>query len=96
MLYLHLVAALYAFTKRWQEESAAAGLLAATLVGFLFLLVWSLSGAFVRALISAPMVTPWLSRDGLGLLLPLPLEIALFVYLFVRQRRKEFSDTPRQ
>ncbi len=85
VLYLHLVAALYAFTKRWQERDLAEGVLAAVFIGFMFLLGWGLSGAVVRALISTPHLTPWLSRDGLGLLILLPAEAVLFAALFLRR-----------
>ncbi|MEN3026864.1 MAG: hypothetical protein ABDH31_04030 [Chlorobiota bacterium] len=85
VLYLHIVAALYAFTKRWQHRGLTEGLLAALFVGFMFLLGWSLSGALVRLLFPSPMLTPWLSRDAIGLLLLLPAEILLFIHLFVRQ-----------
>ncbi|GBD07599.1 hypothetical protein HRbin21_01429 [bacterium HR21] len=85
VLYLHMLAALYAFTKRWQERGIAEGFLAVLFVGFIFLLGWSLSGAAVRAFLSTPNLTPWLSRDALGLLLILPAEVALFIALFVRR-----------
>lgn len=85
VLYLHLLAALYAFTKRWQECGMTEGALAVLFIGFIFLLGWSLSGAAVRALITTPSITPWLSRDALGLLLILPAEIALFLALFGRR-----------
>jgi hypothetical protein len=84
VLYLHLLAALYAFTQRWQERGLREGILAVLLVGMVFLLVWTLSGALVRLLIAQPKLTPWLTRDGLGLLLPLPLELWLFRALFLR------------
>ncbi|MCS6966738.1 MAG: hypothetical protein NZ473_08260 [Candidatus Kapabacteria bacterium] len=85
VLYLHAVAALYAFTKRWQEHGFTGGILAVTFIGFLFLLGWSLSGALARILFPSPMLTPWLSRDAVGLLILLPAEIALFITLFVRR-----------
>jgi hypothetical protein len=84
VLYLHLLAALYAFTQRWQGRGLREGILAVLLVGMVFLLVWTLSGALVRLLIAQPKLTPWLTRDGLGLLLPLPLELWLFRALFLR------------
>ncbi len=85
VLYLHLLAALYAFTKRWQEEGVGAGLLAAAFIGFIFVLIWTLTGALASAVIRSPMVTPWLSRDAVGLLLPLPLEAFLFAHFFLRR-----------
>jgi hypothetical protein len=85
VLYLHFLAALYAFTKRWQEHGLGEGLLAALFVGFLFLLVWTLSGSLVRVFIHSPTVTPWLSRDAVGLLLALPVEVVFFYLLFLRR-----------
>jgi hypothetical protein len=85
VLYLHVLAALYAFTKRWQEQGLSAGLIAVAFVGFMFLLGWTLSGALVRVLLPSPQLTPWLSRDGLGLLILLPAEGVLFAALFLRR-----------
>lgn len=94
VLYLHLLAALYAFTKRWQEEGLGAGLLAAAFIGLFFVWVWTLTGALASAVIASPMVTPWLSRDGVGLLLPLPLEAALFAHFFLRKAPEQHASGP--
>lgn len=88
IFYLHVVAAVILYTKRWQETDWKEGLLA---VGFLFIIFsvgWSISTFIMKLLVSEKGFAVWLDRDALSLLLLAVMESSFFSIQMKRKRRK--------
>ncbi len=85
IFYMHTIAAVTFFTKRWQDASWKEGLLA---VGFLLLIFsvgWTMSTFIVSLLIGDKGFGPWLDRDTLSLLLLSGLELGFYCAQTVRR-----------
>lgn len=85
--HLHLVGAVYAFTKRWQMEGMKSGLLAVVLIGLAFTILWALMGPIARLLMPGPSEAGAVfTSDTLSLLLTLGAESPLFILFFLRPK----------
>lgn len=83
VFYLHIVAAAWAFTRRWQEEGLGEGLLAVFFVTLIFFVGWSIVSFLVRLVIPPAGFGPLMDRDALGLLL-LTVAEGFFYYFYLR------------
>jgi len=80
--HLHIVGALYAFTKRWQEEGLKGGFLALGICGLAFTILWSLTGPVARMIMpQAAAPGAWFTSDTLSLVLVL-IPGSIFFWLF--------------
>lgn len=84
VFYLHIVAAVWAFTKRWQEEGLKEGFLAVAFMGLIFTVGWTLTTLSLQVIISPKGFGPGLDRDSLTLLL-LTVGEAVFYYWYLRK-----------
>ncbi len=84
VFYLHTVAAVWAFTKRWQEEGLKEGVLAVAFMGIIFSVGWTLTTLVLQALISPEGFGTGLDRDSLALLL-LTIGEGIFYYFYLRK-----------
>jgi hypothetical protein len=83
--HLHIVGALYAFTKRWQEEGIKGGLLALAICALAFTILWSLTGPVARMIMpqtAAP--DAWFTTDTLSLCLLMIPEGLFFWFFFYK------------
>jgi len=87
VFYLHIVAVATAFTRRWQEEGLAEGLLAVFFVTLIFFVGWSIVSFLLKLVIEAPGFGPLLDRDALSLLF-LTVAEGFFYYFFLRNDRR--------
>jgi hypothetical protein len=89
IFHAHIVGALYAFTRRWQEENLKEGALALGLVGLVFTVCWGVTGSLAK-LIMPPgsSLAPWFTADTLSLVLLIVPEILLFRMFFLNRVRK--------
>jgi hypothetical protein len=87
--HVHLVAMVYAFVQRWQREGVGGGLLAVAIIGLVFVIGWSLTGAIARLIMPESEVGALITSDTLSLLLLLPIEIVFFWVFFVRGQAVE-------
>ena len=85
--HLHVVAVVYAFTKRWQVEGIKSGLLAVVLIGLAFTIVWALMGPLARLVMpGAVEVGGVFTSDTLSLVLTMAAELPLFILFFIRPK----------
>lgn len=83
--HVHIVAALYAFTKRWQVEGLKGAFLALAICGLVFIIGWSLTGAIAHQIMSGPYPPGTMfTADTLSLVILLVPESAFFWFFFVR------------
>ena len=90
IFFIHVVAAVALFTKRWQEANWKEGLLS---VGFLILIFsvgWSISTFIMKLFMEPKGFGIWLDRDALSLLLLMVIEF-FFFYLQLKKRRGVIS-----
>lgn len=81
---LHIIAALYAFTKSWQSESIKSGILAVLLMGFMFAIGWALTGTISRLIMPDSLNTIYFNQDSLSLVLLLIPEYFFFKIYFLK------------
>lgn len=97
IFYLHFLAALYAFTKRWQAAGLREGMLGSLIFGLAFIILWSLAGPIAQLLmpdgikttiitpnndyIQVPGYAPWFTRDTMSITLA-AIPNAIFFYMF--------------
>ena len=85
VFYVHTIAAVTFYTKRWQETNWKEGALA---VGFLLLIFsvgWTMSTFIVSLLIAEKGFGPWLDRDTLSLLLLTVMESVFYYAQAIRR-----------
>ncbi|OLD74755.1 MAG: hypothetical protein AUI33_05995 [Ignavibacteria bacterium 13_1_40CM_2_61_4] len=87
IFYLHTMAAVALYTKRWQGSNWKEGLLA---VGFLLLIFsvgWTMSTFLVSLFVSERGFGIWLDRDTLALVVLTMLEAVFYYAQFGRKKR---------
>ncbi len=85
IFHLHILAALYAFTRRWQEANVKEGILALGLIGLVFTIGWAVTGGIAKFVTPSGGFTPWFTADTLSLVLLVIPEIFLFRLFFMRK-----------
>lgn len=88
VFYLHTVAAIYAFTKRWQESNVGWGLLAVGLIVLIFSVGWTLSDSLLKLVVEKKGLGVLFDRDAMALTLVTVIEI-LFLYFQTIWRMKK-------
>lgn len=88
IFHLHIIASLYAFTKRWQDDNIKEGFVALGLIGLVFTIGWAITGAIARMLTPTGGFTQWFTSDTLSLVLLLIPEIIMFKIFFLNQPRR--------
>jgi formate hydrogenlyase subunit 3/multisubunit Na+/H+ antiporter MnhD subunit len=86
VFYIHVVAAVAIFTKRWQEANWKEGLLS---VGFLILIFsvgWSITTFIMKLFVDPKGFGIWLDRDAMSLLLLMLLESLFFTFQIKRKQ----------
>ena len=92
VFYIHVVAMAVAFTKRWQDEGIAEGILAVCLIALIFFVGWSISSFILRLVISKEGFGMLLDRDALSLLL-LTAGETVFAYFYFKESPQKEPDT---
>lgn len=87
IFYVHIVAAVILYTKRWQEGDWKEGLLAVGFLALVFSVGWSISTFVLKLFMEEKGFGVWLDRDVLSLVLLLILE-AVFFSIQLRRKRK--------
>ena len=88
IFFLHLLAALYAFTKAWQDNHIKEGVLAVTLIALAFAIGWSITGTVAHLLMPGGGYPPWFTADTLSLVMLLIPEIFFFRIFFLHRERR--------
>jgi uncharacterized membrane protein YhdT len=92
IFHLHILAALYAFTKRWQEDSVKEGVVALALIGLVFTIGWAITGAIARAVTPTGGFATWFTADTLSLVLLMIPEIILFRMFFLTASARPHTE----
>ena len=93
IFYLHVVAAVGIYTKRWQEADWKEGMLGVVFLALVFSVGWSISTFFVKLAISEQGFAKWLDRDTISLVVLLVMEV-IFFYIQILRRRKRLLSWP--
>lgn len=85
IFHLHLLVALYAFTRHWQEDSLRDGLLAVGVVFLAFVICWAIMGTLAELIYIDAIKNDYLTKDALGLLLLVIPESFFFYHFFIKK-----------
>ena len=88
IFFIHTIAAVATFTRRWQEDNLKEGLLAVGLFLLIFSVGWSMATVIVKPLISEKGFGIWLDRDTLALLV---LTVGEGVFYYFQMKRKRVT-----
>ena len=86
IFHIHAMAGLYAFTKRWQEGKLREGLLAIAIFFLVFIIMWTLTGQIVKALMPSEGFTTWFTRDTGSLVLTIIPDLIFFKVFFLNDQ----------
>lgn len=86
IFHLHIVGALYAFTKSWQSKGIKDAILAVVLIGLLFTIGWALTGTIAYAVMPNETESIYFNRDVLALTILLVPEIIFFYHFFYKDK----------
>lgn len=86
IFHIHIIGALYAFTKSWQTKSLKDGFLSLVLLALLFTIGWALTGTIAYALMPGESTNLYFNRDVLSLSLLLIPETVFFYFFFYKEK----------
>lgn len=86
VFYVHILAALYGFTKRWQAANVWEGMLAGLIFGLVFIIMWSITGQAAKLLVPQQGYATWFTRDTMSLLLVAIPDFIFFYIFFLREK----------
>jgi hypothetical protein len=86
IFYLHIIGAVIAFTKRWQEEGWVEGVLILCFIGLIFAIGWTIVG-FIIHFILPRGIPKVLDSDSLSLLMLTVGESLLYYFFFLRKSK---------
>jgi hypothetical protein len=84
VFYIHGIAAIAAFTKRWQDEGFGEGILGVAFMALIFSVGWTITTFIVRLLTPEKGFSKAFDRDALSLLL-LTIGEAIFYYFYLKE-----------
>jgi hypothetical protein len=90
VFYIHTIAAVTIFTKRWQHSGLGEGILGVGFLALIFSVGWSICTFVMKLLVDEKGFATWLDRDALSLLLLAIME-ALFFYLQMRRKKASLA-----
>ena len=85
VFHLHIVGALYAFTRNWIQRSLKDGMLALGIIGLIFTIGWTLTSPIASVLMPKPL-SIYFTKDTLSLILLLIPEVIFFYLYFVKDK----------
>ncbi len=83
VFYLHAIAAIAAFTKRWQDEGFGEGILGVAFMALIFSVGWTITTFLIRLLTPEKGFSRIFDRDALSLLL-LTISEGIFYYFYLK------------
>ena len=88
IFYLHTIAAVAYFSKRWQENDWKEGLLGVGFLAIIFSVGWSISTFILKLFMEEKGWGKWFDRDAASLVLLAILEGVFFYYQLKRKKAK--------
>ena len=84
IFHVHIVAALYAFTKNWQKGSLKDGVLGVIIIGLIFTIGWALTSPVAHFFMPDKWVSIYFSKDTLSLCILFVPETVFFYLFFIK------------
>lgn len=84
--YLHIIGAIYAFAKIWQNGSAKEGGLAVAIIALVFSIGWALTGTVAHTIMPDSWDSTYFTVDTLSLILLVIPESFFFNFFFVKNK----------
>lgn len=94
IFHLHILAALYAFTKNWQERRLKDAVLAVLIIGLFFSIGWALTRPVAGILLPDAWNTPIFNVDTLSLVLLIIPESFFFYVFFIKDKNTSDIKQP--
>jgi hypothetical protein len=91
VFYAHIVAFAAVYTKRWQEEGIAEGLLGVFFMGLIFFVGWGMASFVARLVMPPEGLGKAFDRDAASLLLLAVLE-SVFYYFYFRHEESGVKE----
>jgi hypothetical protein len=82
---LHIIGAIYAFTKNWQNGGLKEGLLAVLVIGLIFTIGWALTTPIAWLMMPKDFFSIWFSGDTLSLILLFIPESLFFYFFYIKE-----------
>ena len=89
VFYLHIVGAVYAFSKGYVEHKLVDAFMSLAFVAIIFSVGWTLAGFIVRFLFPEEGLGQWLDNDTISLVLVTFFEAILYGTYFIKQRQRQ-------
>ncbi|PKL86296.1 MAG: hypothetical protein CVV22_03830 [Ignavibacteriae bacterium HGW-Ignavibacteriae-1] len=86
IFHVHIVAALYAFTKNWQSGGVKAGILSVLIIGLFFSIGWALTATVANLIWNYSWDSIFFTSDTLGLLLLMIPETIFYYHYFLKDK----------
>jgi len=86
IFHLHILAALYAFTKNWQKRRLRDAILSVMILGLIFSIGWALTQPIAQMLMPGSFKSIYFTKDTLSLILLVIPESIFFYLFFVKDR----------
>lgn len=83
---LHIVGALYAFTKNWLKGSLKDGFLAVAIIGLIFTIGWALTSPIASLIMPQKLNSIYFTTDTLSLVILFIPEVLFFYFYFVKDK----------
>lgn len=96
IFHLHIIGALYAFTKNWQTRRLRDGFLAIGVIALLFMIGWALTGTIAKAIMPSSWNTIYFRQDTLSLILLIIPEWIFFYFFFVKDKGDDNLENQEQ
>ena len=87
IFHLHIIAALYAFTLRWQEDGVKEGFLAVGLIALVFMIGWAITGGIAQLITPKGGFATWFNAGTVSLVLLIIPEVFIFRMLFFAKKK---------
>lgn len=88
VFYIHVVAFVAVFTKRWQEDGLSEGILGVFFMGLIFFVGWSISSFVMKLFMTQEGLGLLFDRDAASLLF-LTIAETVFYYFYFRDSAEE-------
>ena len=82
---LHIIGAIYAFTKNWQNGGLKEGLLAVLVIGLIFTIGSALTTPIAWLIMPEDFFSIWFSGDTLSLILLFIPESLFFYFFYIKE-----------
>jgi len=91
IFHLHIIAALYIFTKNWQKQSAKEGLLGIAIFALFFAIGWAITGTIAHLIFPNSLDSIYFNSDSLSLIFLAIPETFFFYHFFIVEPKETLN-----